>query len=67
MMCDPIKESRPITFASLYVQPSKKTSDNSQIHKIDRTVLQRLIIAYEAGRSVDLRKIMRHELMPVPV
>ena len=35
--------------------------------KADRNVLQRLIIAYEAGRSVDLPSVLTHELLPVPL
>ena len=35
--------------------------------KVDRNILQRLIVAYEAARPVDLPKILQHELMPVPV
>jgi hypothetical protein len=29
--------------------------------------LQRLVIAYKAGREVDLRQILKHELLPVPI
>jgi len=35
--------------------------------KADRSVLQRLITSYEAGRHVDLGKVMCHELLPVPI
>ena len=35
--------------------------------KADRTVIQQVLTAYEAGRDVDLRSILKHELMPVPV
>ena len=35
--------------------------------KADRNVLQRLVTAYEAGRSVDLPTILKHGLMPVHV
>ena len=35
--------------------------------KTDRNVLQRLIIAYEAGRKVDFQNVLKYELMPVPV
>ncbi len=31
-----------------------------------RRFMQRLIIAYEAGRKVDLGSIFKHELLPVP-
>ena len=35
--------------------------------KADRNVLRRLITFYEAGRSVDLSSVLKHELLPVPV
>ena len=37
---DPIKKYYALTFASLYEQSSKKTSDKAQIQKIDRTVFK---------------------------
>ena len=37
------------------------------ILKADRTVLQRLITAYGAGRSVDMQMVMQHELVTVPI
>ena len=43
----------------------KKGKDT--ILKADRTVLQRLITAYGAGRSVDMQMVMQHELLPVPI
>ena len=36
------------------------------ILKANRTVLQRLITAYGAGRSVDMQMVMQHELVTVP-
>ncbi len=35
--------------------------------KTDRSILQRLLTAYEAGRSVDMLHILKHELLPVPL
>ena len=35
--------------------------------KVDRNLLHRLIVAYEAGREVDLQGLLKHKLMPVPV
>lgn len=29
--------------------------------------MQRLLIAYESGRAVDMKAILKHELMPVPL
>ncbi len=35
--------------------------------KADRSVLQRLTTAFEAGRTGDMPGILEHELMPVPL
>ena len=56
------------TFDSLYqVVKSSKEKVKATILRADRNVLQRLIIAYEAGRKVDLHSVLKYELMPVPV
>ena len=41
--------------------------DKQNILQADRKIMQRLIIAYAAGRSVDLPNILKHELMSVPL
>ena len=33
----------------------------------DRSILQRLVMAYQAGREVNLKSILQHELLPVPL
>ncbi|KAL5015621.1 hypothetical protein ScPMuIL_007291, partial [Solemya velum] len=48
------------------VVKDSKNKDKKTILKADRNVL-RLVMAYEAGRSVDLRSILKYELLPVPV
>ena len=45
----------------------KQAKDKTITIKADRNILQRLIVAYEAARPVDLSKILQHELMLVPV
>ena len=35
--------------------------------KVDRNLLHRLIVTYEAGLEVDLQGLLKHKLMPVPV
>ena len=35
--------------------------------KADRNVLRRPITSHDAGRSVDLSSVLKHELLPVPV
>jgi len=56
------------TFATLYkVVKDSKDKDKKKILTADRSVHQRLITAYEAGRPVDLPSVLKHELLPVPV
>ncbi len=65
---DTMHKNNAPTFDSLYqVVKSSKEKDKATILRADRNVLQRLIIAYEAGRKVDLHSVLKHELMPVPV
>jgi hypothetical protein len=42
-------------------------SGKGKVLKADQSVLQWLIIAYEAGQRVDLNQILCHELLPVPI
>ncbi len=66
---DPLHKNKPMTFASLY-EPTKSLKTGKEKEKIiraDRLVLQRLLTAYEAGRSINLPEILKHELLPVPV
>ena len=49
---DTVKRNYPATFAKLYDLPTKDIK-MSPI-KVDRSILQRLVIAYSAGRDVDL-------------
>lgn len=65
---DTMHKNFPPTFDTLYqVVKSSKEKDKTKILRADRNVLQRLIVAYEAGRTVDLYSVLSHELMPVPV
>ena len=58
----------PLTFDTLYqVVKSSKEKGKKKILRADRNVLQRVIVAYEAGRIVDLHSVLSHELIPVPV
>lgn len=62
----PIKKNKAKTFTSLYeVAPVSKNKQKAV--KADRTILQRLLTAYKAGRKVNLEQILKHELMIVPL
>ena len=64
----PIERSSPATLKSLYELPMKsREKGKDTILKADRTVFQRLITAYGAGRSADKQMEMQHELLPVPI
>ena len=64
---DTLTKNKPLTFASLYQMKQKSKSGNERVLKADRSVLQKLIIAYQSGRHVNLDKILCHELMSVPI
>ena len=64
---DPITKSKALTFSSLYDVPNRPHLGKEQVLKADRSILHRLIIAYEARRNVDLDQILCHELLPVPI
>lgn len=65
-LSDPLHKSNAKTFKSLY-EVKMVISGKETILKADRNILQRLITAYQAGRNVDLNRILCHELMPVPI
>ena len=65
---EPVRKNNAPTFATLY-QVVKHTNDRDQntVMKADINVFRQLITSYEAGRSVDLSSVLKHELRPVPV
>lgn len=65
---DPLRKNKSLTFAALY-DTIKKTSvaGKEKVLKADRSILQRLITAYQSGRKVNLDEILHHELLPVPI
>ena len=66
LLRDPLQKSKALTSTSLY--EVKNVSNTKELTmKADRNVLQRLITAYQAGRSVDLDMVLRHEMMMVPL
>ena len=63
---DPLPKNKALTLVSLY-EAEKKEREKSAAIKADRTILQRIITAYDAGRRVDLPQILSHELVSVPL
>ena len=65
---DTMHKNNALTFDSLYqVAKGGKEKEKNTILRADRSVLQRLIVAYGAGREVDLHNVLSHELMSVPI
>lgn len=63
---DPLPKNKAPTFSSLY-EAEKKESEKSAVIKANRSIPQRIITAYDAGRRVDLPQIVSHELKEVPL
>ena len=63
---DPLPKNNAPTFFSLK-EAEKKESDKSATIKADRSIFQRVIIAYDAGRRVDLPRVLSHGLMVGPL
>jgi len=63
---EPLKKNNALTLGSLY-DIKKMSKGTEKVLKADRSVLQRLITAYESGRPVNLPNVLQHELMPVPL
>ena len=59
-----MSKTKALTMVSLY-QVVKSSDQKEKAIKADSTVLQVLIISYEAGRYVELSNILQLELLPV--
>lgn len=65
---DTLRRNKTLTFSSLYEAHVKSLANGKdKVFKADRSVLQRLVIAYQSGRSISLDEILHHELLPVPI
>ena len=62
----PIQKNKAKIFSSLY-EVVQSSNSKQNIIKGDRNILQRLITAHRAGREVNLKNILQHELMTVPL
>ena len=60
----PIQKNKAKTSLYEVVQPSKGSQN---ITKMDRNIIKRLITVYRAGREVNLKNVLQHELMTVPL
>ena len=64
-LMDSLPKNRVPTFSSLF-EAEKKENEKSAAIKADRSILQRIITSYDAGRKVDLPRTLSHELSTVP-
>ena len=64
---DELKKHRSKTFATLYKATVSTKHNVQKTVKADRKLLQRLLNAVTAGRTVEMRSILKHELSPVPL
>ena len=64
---DRLQKSSPLTFKSLYEVSNRDAKGKVTSLKADRTILQRLVTAFQAGRKVDLHHVLQHELMNIPI
>lgn len=62
-----LKHESPLTLANMYQVKVKTTGGKTKTIKADRDLLQRLLVASQGGRDVDMKSILTHELSPVPI
>ena len=63
-----LKLSQSPTLTTMYMVANKKDiSQKGQTIKSDRFLFQRLLVAKESGRDVDLKNLLSHELTNVPL
>ena len=64
---DPLHKNNALTFSSLYIAGKEEKDKSMSNAKAERNILQRIITAFDAGRQIDLKTILSHELLNVPV
>lgn len=62
-----LHKNNTLTFANLYTEKASQEANKKQVLKTDRDFLRLLICAYDGGRKIDLKKILKHELCKVPI
>ena len=67
MFHDVLKKHRSKTFATLYKATVSTKHNVQKTVKADRKLLQRLLNAVTAGRTVEMGSILKHELSPIPL
>ena len=62
-----VKRINPKTLETKYQVKVNATDDKEKTVKADRAFFQRLLVAAQDGRILDMRSILDHELAPVPL
>ena len=65
---DRLQQSKSPTLKTMYQVQSKSITDHKEkTIKADRALFQQLLVSKDAGREVDLKEILSHELSPFPL
>ncbi|CAG9825834.1 unnamed protein product [Phaedon cochleariae] len=62
-----IHKNNTLTFANLYTRKTSQDAHKKQVFQTDRDFFRLLISAFDGGRKIDLKKILKHELCQVPI
>ena len=64
---DAILKSNLPTLKSMYESKKTAATGKAKVMKADRRLFQRLFVANSSGHTIDLPRILQHELFPVPL
>lgn len=62
-----LRKNKALTLANLYKEKISLESNRKLVVKTDKDFLCVLIAAYEGGRNINLKNILKHELCKVPI
>ena len=62
-----IEGKKPVTLQNMYRLQAQPGGSNVKMVKSDRNLFQRLLLAKESGRDINLKGLLEHELSPVPL
>ena len=63
-----LKQSQSVSLNNVYnVENKTDPKQKGKTTKVDKVLFQRLLVAKDAGREIVLKKLLCHELSPVPL
>ena len=63
-----LKQSQSVSLKNVYIVENKTDpKQKGKTTKADKVLFQRLLVAKDAGREIVLKKLLYHELSPVPL